>query len=203
MTKFSKAGTLIEGDEGFETAAILASPSPLGITSMGTFPLSLIALGQIRRRDFDDSITPRPKKTRNATEELESPQKIEIAALTEQIETTRAPAHDRTRESRNMEPPNIYSRSFTLQHAKVAASGSGASLVRPDGPLGSRQVLRVWLPENRPTFGLPGRTQSTYLEIGSQNTAHWSKSRYRLFCVNGRYNSASDYRNYPLQDSRE
>ena len=55
---------------------------------MGTFPLSLIAFGQIRRRHFDDSITPRPKKTRNATEELESPQKIEIAALTEEIETT-------------------------------------------------------------------------------------------------------------------
>jgi hypothetical protein len=55
---------------------------------MGTFPLSLIALGQIRRRHFDDTLTLRPKKTRNATEELESPQEIEIAARTEQIETT-------------------------------------------------------------------------------------------------------------------
>ena len=89
MTKSSKAGiALIEREEGFETAAILASPSPLVIAAMGTFPLSLIAFGQIRRRHLDDSPTPRPKKTRNATEELESPQEIEIAALTKQIGTT-------------------------------------------------------------------------------------------------------------------
>jgi hypothetical protein len=88
ITKPSRSGVALEGDEGFETAAILASTSPLGITAMGAFPLSLIALGQIRRRHFDDTLTLRPKRTMNATEELESPQKIEIAALTEQIETT-------------------------------------------------------------------------------------------------------------------
>jgi hypothetical protein len=88
ITKPSRSGVALEGDEGFETAAILASTSPLGITAMGAFPLSLIASGQIRRRHFDDTLTLRPKRTMNATEELESPQKIEIAALTEQIETT-------------------------------------------------------------------------------------------------------------------
>jgi hypothetical protein len=82
---------LIEGDEGIgsETEAILASPSPLGITAMGTFPLSLIALGQIRRRHFDDSLTLRPKRIMNATDGLESPQQIEVTALTEQIETAK------------------------------------------------------------------------------------------------------------------
>ncbi len=46
MTK-SKAGiALIEGDEGLETAAILGSPSPLGITAMGTFPLSPLPLAR-------------------------------------------------------------------------------------------------------------------------------------------------------------
>ncbi len=88
IAKPSRSGVALEGDEGFETAAILASTSPLGITAMGAFPLSLIALGQIRRRHFDDTLTLRPKRTMNATEELESPQKIDIAALTEQIETT-------------------------------------------------------------------------------------------------------------------
>jgi len=88
-TKSSKDRiALIEGDEGIigsETAAILASPSPLGITTMGTFPLSLIALGKIRRRHFDDTLTLRP----NATDGLESPQQIEMTALTEQIETAK------------------------------------------------------------------------------------------------------------------
>ena len=79
---------LIEEYEGLEMAAILASPSPLAVTPMGAFPLSLIALGQIRRRHFDDTLTLRPKKARNATEELESPREIEIAALTKQIGTT-------------------------------------------------------------------------------------------------------------------
>ena len=79
---------LIEEDEGLEMAAILASPSPLAVTAMGAFPLSLIALGQIRRRHFDDILTLRPKKARNATEELESAREIEIAALTKQIGTT-------------------------------------------------------------------------------------------------------------------
>ena len=81
--------SLIEGNEGFETAAIFASTNPLGITAMGAFPLSLIALGQTRRRLFDDILTLRPERTMNATEELESPQEIEIAALGEQIETNK------------------------------------------------------------------------------------------------------------------
>jgi hypothetical protein len=88
ITKPSRSGVAPRGGEGFETAAILASTSPLGITAMGAFPLSLIALGQVASA-FDDTLTLRPKRTMNAAEELESPQKIEIAALTEQIETTK------------------------------------------------------------------------------------------------------------------
>ena len=45
--------------------AILASAAPLGIVSMTTFPLSLIALGQIRRKQFDDTLTLRPKRKNN------------------------------------------------------------------------------------------------------------------------------------------
>ncbi len=88
ITKPSRSGVALEGDEGSETTAILASTSPLGITAMGAFPLSLIALGQIRRRHFDDTLTLRPKRTMNATEKLESPQEIEPATLIEQIDTT-------------------------------------------------------------------------------------------------------------------
>jgi hypothetical protein len=65
LTKSSRNEVaLTEGDEGigFETPAILASPSPLGIIAMGTFPLSLIALGQSRRRHFDDTLTLRPER---------------------------------------------------------------------------------------------------------------------------------------------
>jgi hypothetical protein len=111
MTKSSKACTLVEGDEGFETAAILASSSPLGITSMGTFPLSLIALGQIRRRDFDEPSPCDLKKNK------EFHRRARIATEDRNCRAHRTnrdnpgPAHDRTRESRNMEPPNIYSRS--------------------------------------------------------------------------------------------
>ena len=56
----------IEGGQGigFETAAIAASASPLGIISMGTFPSSLIASGRITRRDFDDAFTLRPNSNR-------------------------------------------------------------------------------------------------------------------------------------------
>ena len=61
ISKPSRSGIALEGDEGLETAAILASTSPLGITAMGAFPLSLIALGQIKRRHFDDTLTLRPK----------------------------------------------------------------------------------------------------------------------------------------------
>ena len=72
ITKPSRRGVAFEGEERFETAVLLASTSPLGITAMGAFPLSLIALGQIRRRHFDDTLTLRPMKAMNATEKLES-----------------------------------------------------------------------------------------------------------------------------------
>ena len=49
ITKPSRSGLALEGDEGFETAAILASTGQLGITAMGAFPFSLIALGQNSR----------------------------------------------------------------------------------------------------------------------------------------------------------
>jgi hypothetical protein len=39
----------------FEAAAILASASPLSVDTMGTFPLSTIALGYISRRHFADT----------------------------------------------------------------------------------------------------------------------------------------------------
>ena len=85
---------LIEGDKGAgsETAAILASAGPLGITTMGAFPLSLIALGQITRRHFDDTLTVRPTRTANGTEVFESPRQIDVTALTEQIETAKPAA---------------------------------------------------------------------------------------------------------------
>jgi hypothetical protein len=41
------------------------------------------------RRHFDDTLTLRPKRTTNATEAPESPQQIEMIALTEQIETAK------------------------------------------------------------------------------------------------------------------
>jgi hypothetical protein len=49
----------IEGNEGvaLEAAAVLASPGPLSVVTMGTFPLSLIAFGWIRRQKSDDSLT--------------------------------------------------------------------------------------------------------------------------------------------------
>jgi hypothetical protein len=55
LTKSSRNEVaLTEGDEGigFETPGI----------AMGTFPLSLIALGQSRRRHFDDTLTLRPER---------------------------------------------------------------------------------------------------------------------------------------------
>ena len=134
MIKSKAAIALIEEDEGLETAAILASPSPLDITATGTFPLSLIAFGQIRHRHFR-ALTLRPKKTRNSTEEIESPPEIEIAARTEQIETT-APfaraypaTHHKTSRLRTSHSPSL-----SLQHAKVDASGFGASLGRRTDP---------------------------------------------------------------------
>jgi hypothetical protein len=69
ITKPSRNGAALEGDESFETAAILASTGPLGITAMGSFPLSLIALGQIERPTFRRQPTSRPKRTMNATKE--------------------------------------------------------------------------------------------------------------------------------------
>ena len=75
---------------------------------MGAFPVSLIALGQIRRRHFDDTLTLRPKRTMNATEELESPQKIEIAALTEPGSTTEPGARANPPPiMKTLQPPNI------------------------------------------------------------------------------------------------
>ena len=68
LTKSSRSkAALIEGNEDieFETAAILASAAPLGNVSMTTFPLSLIALGQIRRKQFDDTLTLQPKRKSN------------------------------------------------------------------------------------------------------------------------------------------
>jgi hypothetical protein len=78
MTKSSKNNiALIEEGEKieFETAAIVAAVSPLAITTMGAFPLSLIASGQIRRCDFD---TLRPE---GATGELKSSPLTETGAL--------------------------------------------------------------------------------------------------------------------------
>ena len=40
----------------FEAAAVLASPGPLGVVTMGTLPWSLIAFGWTSRRNLDDSI---------------------------------------------------------------------------------------------------------------------------------------------------
>ena len=65
ITNPSRSGLALEGDEGFETAAILASPSPLVITAMGEFPFSLIALGQNSRWHFEDTLTLRPKRRMN------------------------------------------------------------------------------------------------------------------------------------------
>ena len=42
-----------------EAAAVLASPGPLGVVTMGTFPLSLIAFGWIRRQKSDDPVAGR------------------------------------------------------------------------------------------------------------------------------------------------
>ena len=198
MTKSSKAGiALIEREEGFETAAILASPSPLVIAAMGTFPLSLIAFGHIRRRHLDDSLTPRPKKTRNATEELESPQEIEIAALTEQIEPTAHGAraypatHYRTSRLRTFHSP-----SFTLQQRQSSRFQLWGFTRAPDGPLGSLQGCGKFfegVATGEQANPRVAQTDAAYLfRNWLQNTAHWSKSRYRLFCVNARYNSASD-----------
>ena len=53
IAKPSRNGITLKRDERFATAAILASTGPLSITAMGSFPLSLIALGQTRH--FDDS----------------------------------------------------------------------------------------------------------------------------------------------------
>jgi hypothetical protein len=77
ITNPSRSGLALEGDEGFETATILASTSQLGITAMGAFPLSLIALGQNSRWHFDDTLTLRPKRTTNAI--FDDSQKMERA----------------------------------------------------------------------------------------------------------------------------
>ena len=73
-----------ERDEslGFAVAAVLASSGLLGVVSMGTFPLSLIALGWIRRRNFDDTVTRQPKGDA-ISEECESPRLQAGCALIE------------------------------------------------------------------------------------------------------------------------
>jgi hypothetical protein len=60
----SQRVAFIEADQaiGFEMAGIVASASPLGITSMGTFPSSLFGFGRIRRQHFDDALTLSSKK---------------------------------------------------------------------------------------------------------------------------------------------
>jgi hypothetical protein len=79
MTKSSKINiALIEQGEKieFETAAIAAAVSPLAITTMGAFPLSIIASGQIRRCNFETL------RAEGATGELKSSQQTETGALT-------------------------------------------------------------------------------------------------------------------------
>jgi hypothetical protein len=56
MHKINTSGGY-EGTE-FETAAVLASLGPLGVVTMGTLPLSLIAFGWLRRRTIEDSLAP-------------------------------------------------------------------------------------------------------------------------------------------------
>jgi hypothetical protein len=52
-----------ERNEGvaFEAAAVLASPGPLGVVTMGTFPLSLIAFGWTTRHNLDNALASRAK----------------------------------------------------------------------------------------------------------------------------------------------
>ena len=73
----------IEGGQGigFETAAIAASASPLGIISMGTFPFEPNCLGPDHASGF--------RRRPHSATELESLQQIEMKALTEQVETTK------------------------------------------------------------------------------------------------------------------
>jgi hypothetical protein len=48
----------IEG-VALEAVAVLTSPAPLIVVARGTFPLSLIAFGWIRRQKSDDSLASR------------------------------------------------------------------------------------------------------------------------------------------------
>jgi hypothetical protein len=54
--KTSFANTERHKGAAFEAAAVLASPGPSGVITMGTFPLSLIAFGWIRRQKSGDPI---------------------------------------------------------------------------------------------------------------------------------------------------
>ena len=45
----------------FEKASVLTSPGPLGFITMGTFPLSLIAFGWIRRQNLDHALASRSR----------------------------------------------------------------------------------------------------------------------------------------------
>jgi hypothetical protein len=64
MHKINTSGAPSEGYEGteFETAAVLASLGPLGVVTMGTLPLSLIAFGWLRRRTMEDSLAPHDQR---------------------------------------------------------------------------------------------------------------------------------------------
>ena len=57
--KTSFATTERYEDVAIEAAAVLAPRGPLGVVTMGTFPLSLIAFGWISRQQSDDPIAAR------------------------------------------------------------------------------------------------------------------------------------------------
>jgi hypothetical protein len=59
--KTSFATTERHEGAAFKAAAALASPGPLGVITMGTFPPSLIALGWSRRLNLDHSLDSRAK----------------------------------------------------------------------------------------------------------------------------------------------
>ena len=59
--KTSFSTTERPGGVAFETTSFLASPGPLGVVTMGTFPLSLIAFGWTRRQSFDHALASRSK----------------------------------------------------------------------------------------------------------------------------------------------
>ena len=89
-TPTSRNSVLIEGAEGmvFEAVAAAAPVGPQGMFSMGAFPSSLIALGRIKRRVFDDTLFLQ-KKRNPFPEELDARQRAEGNALANRIGTPR------------------------------------------------------------------------------------------------------------------